>query len=198
MEYGTWQENRNGNLDWLQRAGELTDVNILVEGVSYPAHRVILAAHSEYFHRMFTCGMSESRNQDVKLQGMEPDVFQEVLGYIYCGRLVSTDIDILKGVYLAANMLQMSDLEHLTINKLGKNCTLSNCLDLYFFVESFCDLDLHANIFKKVKRILYELLSEHWGEMISQSNSATVSDRWVREPSLSNPILHILHFLVRQ
>ena len=57
--------NRNGNLDWLQRAGELTDVNILVEGVSYPAHRVILAAHSEYFHRlvdvMFARGLVEVR-----------------------------------------------------------------------------------------------------------------------------------------
>ena len=57
--------SRNGNLDWLQRAGELTDVNILVEGVSYPAHRVILAAHSEYFQRsvevMFTRGLVEVR-----------------------------------------------------------------------------------------------------------------------------------------
>ena len=35
---------------------------------------------------------------------------QEVLGYIYCGRLDSSDMEILKGVYLAANMLQMADL----------------------------------------------------------------------------------------
>jgi len=180
MEYGTWQENRNGNLDCLQRSGELTDVTILVEGSTFPAHRVILAAHSDYFHRMFTCGMAESRNQDIKLQDIEPEVFQEVLGYIYCGRIDSTQIDVLKGVYLAANMLQMSDLEHLTINKLGKHCNLVNCLDLYFFVDSFCDLDLHNGIYKKVKRVLYELLSEHWGEMIGQSNSNTVSDRYTQ------------------
>jgi len=180
MEYGTWQENRNGNLDCLQRSGDLTDVTILVDGTTFPAHRVILAAHSEYFHRMFTCGMAESRNQDVKLQGMERQVFQEVLGYIYCGRLDAVDIDILKGVYLAANMLQMSDLEHLTITKLGKSCSLTNCLDLYLFVESYCDLDLHKGIYKKVKRILHELLAEHWGEMISESNSATVSDSYTQ------------------
>ena len=42
---------RNGNLDCLQRSGELTDVTILVEGSTFPAHRVILAAHSDYFHR---------------------------------------------------------------------------------------------------------------------------------------------------
>ncbi len=32
-------------------------MTILVEGASYPAHRVVLAAHSEYFHRytFFQC-----------------------------------------------------------------------------------------------------------------------------------------------
>jgi hypothetical protein len=35
---------------------------------------------------------------------------QEVLGYIYCGRLDTGDMEVLKGVYLAANMLQMADL----------------------------------------------------------------------------------------
>ena len=42
-------------------------------------------------------------------------------------------------------------VEHLTVNKLGKACNLTNCLDLYFFVGTFCDLDLHTNIFKKVR-----------------------------------------------
>ncbi len=32
------------------------------------------------------------------------------MGYIYCGRLDSSDIEVLKGIYLAANMLQMADL----------------------------------------------------------------------------------------
>ncbi len=33
-----------------------------------------------------------------------------MLGYIYCGRLDTGDMEVLKGVYLAANMLQMADL----------------------------------------------------------------------------------------
>ena len=39
MEYGSWEENRQSNLDWLARAGELCDVTILVEGSTFPAHR---------------------------------------------------------------------------------------------------------------------------------------------------------------
>ena len=60
------------------KAGDLTDVTIVVEAATFPAHRVVLAAHSDYFYRMFTCGMTESRNEDVKIQGIEPEVFQQV------------------------------------------------------------------------------------------------------------------------
>ena len=107
-------------------------------------------------------------------------MFQQVLGYIYKGRVDTTDVEILKGIYLAANMLQMSDLEHLTISKLHKLCNLANCLDMYFFVSTFCDIELHNGIHRKVKRVLSELLSEHWGEMICQTNSATVSSRYTQ------------------
>ena len=51
MEFGGWEENRRSNLDWLAKAGDLTDVTILVEAATFPAHRVVLAAHSDYFYR---------------------------------------------------------------------------------------------------------------------------------------------------
>ena len=51
MEYGSWEENRRGNLEWLRAEGALTDVKILCEQQSFPAHRVVLAAHSDYFYR---------------------------------------------------------------------------------------------------------------------------------------------------
>ena len=44
----------------------------------------------------------------MKIQGIEPEVMQEVLAYIYSGKVETSDVDILKGMYLAANMLQVS------------------------------------------------------------------------------------------
>ena len=51
MEYGSWEDNRRGNLEWLRAEGALTDVKILCDQQSFPAHRVVLAAHSDYFYR---------------------------------------------------------------------------------------------------------------------------------------------------
>ena len=40
-------------------------------------------------------------------------------------------------------------------------------------MSSYCDLAAHPAIYRKVKRVLAELLAEHWGEMICQTNSNT-------------------------
>ena len=50
--------------------------------------------------------------------------------YMYRGRVESQEVDTLKGVFLAANMLQMTDLELLAVHKLHKLCNLANCLDM--------------------------------------------------------------------
>ena len=146
----------------------------MVDGETFLGHRVILAAHSQYFLTMFTCGMTETRNEAVTIHGVSSEVFTIVLSYIYRGRVDTCDVDTLKGTFLAANMLQMTDLEHITVNKLHKLCNLANCVDMYFFVTTYCDLSTHTGLYRKVKRVLSELLAEHWGEMIYQTNSNTV------------------------
>ena len=57
--------------------------------------------------------------------------------YMYRGRVESQEVDTLKGVFLAANMLQMTDLELLTVHKLHKLCNLANCLDMSVLLEYF-------------------------------------------------------------
>ena len=39
----------------------------------------------------------------------------QVLNYIYTGRVETNEAEVVKGIFLAANMLQMSDLEQLTV-----------------------------------------------------------------------------------
>ena len=67
--------------------GEFIDVRLKVgEGV-FPAHRIVLAANSDYFHAMFTDGM-ESNQEVIKLEeSISPNAFKIVMDAIYTGDL---------------------------------------------------------------------------------------------------------------
>ena len=43
------------------------------------------------------------------------EIWLQVLNYIYTGRVETNEAEVVKGIFLAANMLQMSDLEQLTV-----------------------------------------------------------------------------------
>ena len=51
----------------LRENGKLCDVTLISDGKSIRAHRVVLAACSEYFNAMFTSGLSETCKNEVKL-----------------------------------------------------------------------------------------------------------------------------------
>ena len=48
--------------------GEFIDVRLKVGEDEFPAHRIVLAANSDYFHAMFTQGMKESNQEVIELK----------------------------------------------------------------------------------------------------------------------------------
>jgi len=54
------------NLFNLKETGSLCDVTLISDGNEIKAHRVVLAACSEYFHAMFTSGLRETGKNEVK------------------------------------------------------------------------------------------------------------------------------------
>ena len=65
--------------------GVLTDVDLVCEGVTIAAHRVLLAAASDYFAAMFTGTMAEASMPSVEIQGVEPAALKLLVDYCYSG-----------------------------------------------------------------------------------------------------------------
>ena len=91
--------------------GEFIDVRLKVREDIIPAHRIVLAANSDYFHAMFTDGMKEC-NQDLielKDESISPDALKIVMDSIYTGDLRVNEENVFE-VLAAADHLQVTNV----------------------------------------------------------------------------------------
>ncbi|CAG9095414.1 unnamed protein product [Plutella xylostella] len=74
------------NIGSLCLSAEYSDVTLVVEGVRIPAHKVILAASSDYFRALLYGGMREASQAEVELQA-PLQAFKALLRYVYSGHM---------------------------------------------------------------------------------------------------------------
>ncbi|CAH0718693.1 unnamed protein product, partial [Brenthis ino] len=67
-------------------SSEYSDVTLIVEGQRIPAHKVILAASSDYFRALLYGGMREANQAEVELQAPLL-AFKALLRYVYSGHM---------------------------------------------------------------------------------------------------------------
>ena len=68
----------------LYLANQFTDVEFLVSGERFKAHRVVLAAASGFLSALLRSDMNESNKSSIELNpGFEPALFRYILDYIY-------------------------------------------------------------------------------------------------------------------
>ena len=72
----------------LYRSQEFTDVIFVVEGSKFYAHRVILAARSEYFRALLYGGMRETDpDTEIEVKDTTAPAFDALLKYVYTGKM---------------------------------------------------------------------------------------------------------------
>ncbi|XP_078571566.1 kelch-like protein 12 [Branchiostoma floridae x Branchiostoma japonicum] len=125
-----------GTVSDLQKAGVLQDVVLEVEGWRFPCHRLVLSAASPYFRAMFTSDMAESRQKTVVLQGLDANIFREILSYLYSGTL-QVALDKVQPLYQAADLLQLNYVRDTCSSYMAMNVECFNCVDLYKFADVF-------------------------------------------------------------
>lgn len=64
---------------------DFCDVRLLVGGRVFGVHKLVLAASGPYFAALFSGAMSEAHEEEVRIVGVEADVFEILLEFIYTG-----------------------------------------------------------------------------------------------------------------
>lgn len=90
----------------LFRSQEFTDVTFVVEGSKFFAHRVILAARSEYFRALLYGGMRETNPAtEIEVKDTTAPAFDALLKYVYTGKMFLGD-------YKEDTILELLSLAH--------------------------------------------------------------------------------------
>ena len=121
--------------------GEFIDVHLKVREELFSAHRIVLAASSDYFHAMFAHGMKESNQEVIELkdESISAAALKIVLESIYSGHLQVNDENVFE-VLVAA--------DHLQVTAVVQQCCeyLQNqFVQLRFDVQTYCQICIIAN-----------------------------------------------------
>ena len=106
-----------------------TDVTIVVGDGTFRAHKLILAARSDYFRALFRSGMTETVNNEVKIEDVDPPAFNELLRFLYCG-LPPNSLNVTSKTLLPlADRFGVLGLKDLCVSAIGNVLHDGNVLD---------------------------------------------------------------------
>ncbi|KFW05798.1 PREDICTED: kelch-like protein 4 [Eurypyga helias] len=136
---------------------QLCDVLLLVGDQKIPAHRLVLSAVSDYFAAMFTNDVREAKQEEIKMEGVDPDALKALVRYAYTGILELKE-DTIESLLAAACLLQLSQVIEVCCNFLMKQLHPSNCLG----IRSFGDAQGCTELLK----VAHTYTMEHFTEVI--------------------------------
>ncbi|XP_005435890.2 kelch-like protein 4 isoform X1 [Falco rusticolus] len=136
---------------------QLCDVLLIVGDQKIPAHRLVLSAVSDYFAAMFTNDVREAKQEEIKMEGVDPDALKALVRYAYTGILELKE-DTIESLLAAACLLQLSQVIEVCCNFLMKQLHPSNCLG----IRSFGDAQGCTELLK----VAHMYTMEHFTEVI--------------------------------
>ncbi|XP_017447114.1 speckle-type POZ protein-like isoform X1 [Rattus norvegicus] len=114
-----------------------TDCCFFVRGKEFKAHKSVLAARSPVFNAMFEHEMEECTKNRVEINDLDPEVFKEMMRFVYTGKAPNLD-------KMADNLLAAAD--KYALERLKVMCEEALCSNLS--VENVADTlvlaDLHS------------------------------------------------------
>ena len=121
--------------------GEFIDVRLKVGKDEFAAHRIVLAANSDYFHAMFAHGMKESNQEVIELkdENICAAAFKIVLDSMYSGE-IHVNYENVVEVLIAADHLQVASVVQQCCKYLQ-----TELVELEFDVQTYCRVIMFAD-----------------------------------------------------
>lgn len=117
--------------------GQLTDIVVEVDhGKTFSCHRNVLAAISPYFRSMFTSGLTESTQKEVRIVGVEAESMDLVLNYAYTSKVVLTEANV-QALFTAASIFQIPSIQDQCAKYMISHLDPQNSIGVFIFADHY-------------------------------------------------------------
>lgn len=119
----------------------LSDVVFKIDDTELPAHKIMLASASPVFEKMFSHQMKENITNVVVVEETDPDIFKEMLSFIYTGEVDNLET-MACGLYELANRYDISNLKLLCEEFLEGSLSSNNVIPILELADCHNSMNL--------------------------------------------------------
>ena len=113
-------------------------VTVLIKnGKAFKIHRKVLSKASPFFENLLNSGMKEAIEGIIRLDMLTESVVKHILQFIYTGRVQISTLADAEDLMVATDYLLLTELKTVASSFLKQNLSLSNCISVYHFAESY-------------------------------------------------------------
>lgn len=152
----------------LLSSGKSTDVVFKVGAKSFPAIKGIISTRSPVFEAMFEHeDMKENKNNEVIVEDIDEDVFEELLHYIYTNETLKIE-EMPSALLAAADKYQLNYLKNCCEKILAQNLTVENASELFLFSDRHSATQLREKSLELIReKLQYVALTEGFKVLVN-------------------------------
>lgn len=121
-------------MDGFRKNSKLCDIVLVVGEKRIKAHRLVLAAFSDYFSAMFTGDLAENRQEVVHLSDMDPQAVEALIQYAYTSH-IEIRVDNVEGLLSVSCILQIDEVKEACSEFMKHQLHPTNCLGIRAFAD---------------------------------------------------------------
>ncbi|XP_061079579.1 kelch-like protein 10 [Conger conger] len=139
----------------LRQEGTFCDVVVLVNGVEFKAHKIILCACSSYFRTLFT-GSWNTGKEVYTIPGVSPDMMKLIIDYAYT-QTVPIAKDNVEGLLTAADQFCIMGIVQACCDFLRTQLCPQNCIGIWRLMEVYFCPELRQRAYHFILRHFEEV-----------------------------------------
>lgn len=136
-------------LNELRLEKSLCDIVLKVKEEEFYCHKCVLASISNYFRAMFNSNMTESKQREIYLNGLEPQTMSLIIEYAYTSNLKINESNV-QALLSSSNLFDIKPLREACCRYMEWKMDDQNCIGIYCFSDTHCCNELKEIAFKYI------------------------------------------------